>query len=101
MDYVAPSSRVPSMPKLTSRGIREFRDDRLGLLRRFNSECGDIGELQGITNRVICVNSPELVHELLVEKSRSFEKSPVLRLVLNPLAGQGLFTSEGELWRKQ
>ncbi|MCA9648595.1 MAG: cytochrome P450 [Myxococcales bacterium] len=44
---------------------------------------------------------PEACHEVLVTKARSFEKSPGLRVLLHELAGQGLFTSEGELWRRQ
>lgn len=44
---------------------------------------------------------PETCHEVLVTKARSFEKSPGLRVLLHDLAGQGLFTSEGELWRRQ
>jgi cytochrome P450 len=44
---------------------------------------------------------PETCHEVLVTKARSFEKSPGLRLLLHDLGGQGLFTSEGELWRRQ
>lgn len=45
--------------------------------------------------------TPEAVHEVLVGKARSFEKSPGLRVLLNDLAGQGLFTAEGALWRSQ
>lgn len=44
---------------------------------------------------------PEACHEVLVSKAKSFEKSPGLRVLLHDLAGQGLFTSEGELWRRQ
>lgn len=44
---------------------------------------------------------PEACHEVLVTKARSFEKSPGLRVLLHDLAGRGLFTSEGELWRRQ
>ena len=44
---------------------------------------------------------PEACHEVLVTKAKSFEKSPGLRVLLHDLAGQGLFTSEGELWRRQ
>ncbi|MEX1362554.1 MAG: cytochrome P450 [Nannocystaceae bacterium] len=44
---------------------------------------------------------PEVCHEVLVSKARSFEKSPGLRVLLHDLGGQGLFTSEGELWRRQ
>lgn len=44
---------------------------------------------------------PELAHAILVDQARSFGKSPALRLLLYPLAGEGLFTSEGELWKRQ
>jgi cytochrome P450 len=50
---------------------------------------------------VAMANSPELAHEVLVERASSFEKSPGLRIILRDLAGDGLFTSEGELWRRQ
>jgi cytochrome P450 len=45
--------------------------------------------------------TPAACHEVLVTKARSFEKSPGLRVLLHDLAGRGLFTSEGELWRRQ
>jgi cytochrome P450 len=41
------------------------------------------------------------VQEVLVEKTRIFDKSAMLRFSLFPLAGEGLFTSNGELWRRQ
>jgi cytochrome P450 len=45
--------------------------------------------------------TPAACHEVLVTKARSFEKSPGLRVLLHDLAGRGLFTSEGALWRRQ
>lgn len=51
--------------------------------------------------RLLMVNDPDLVQELLVEKSRSFDKAAMLRFVLFPLAGEGLFTANGELWKRQ
>jgi cytochrome P450 len=45
--------------------------------------------------------SPEATHEVLVTKAKSFEKSPGIRVLLHTLAGAGLFTSEGPLWRRQ
>src|SRR5262249_30573536 len=45
--------------------------------------------------------SPALLHEMLVERARSFEKSLALRMIFYPLAGNGLFTSEGDLWKRQ
>jgi cytochrome P450 len=75
--------------------------DRLGGLIRFNQHNGDIGRFGALYGPMVLVNSPELVHEVLVTRARAFEKSPIMRGALFPLAGNGLFTSDGELWRSQ
>jgi cytochrome P450 len=85
----------------TAEQFRMLRDDRVGGLLRFNRETGDIGRLNFLFGDVVLVNTPELVHEVLVVKAKAFAKSPIMRGALHPLAGQGLFTSEGELWRRQ
>lgn len=81
--------------------IGEIREDRYGLFDRFNRECGAIGRLMALDISLVLANSPELIHEVLVEKAKSFIKSPGIRGPLRPLAGQGLFTSEGALWKRQ
>ncbi len=81
--------------------LRAMRDDRVGGLLRFNAQHGDIGRFTLPWGSVVFVNSPELVHDVLVAKAKQFEKSPILRAVLYPLAGDGLFTSDGDLWRTQ
>ena len=40
-----------------------------------------------VGREVMIVNSPEWLHEVLVAKAKSFEKSPILRTALEPLAG--------------
>ncbi len=49
----------------------------------------------------VLVNSPEAVGEVLVEKVRAFGKGFMLRFSIYPIAGEGLFTSDGDLWRRQ
>lgn len=51
--------------------------------------------------RAAVVNDPAVAAEVLVEKARSFRKSDMLRFALHKLAGEGLFTSNGELWKRQ
>lgn len=80
--------------------LRAMRGDRLEGIRRFDREVGDIGRFTLFGNLVI-LNTPELVHEALVVRARAIEKSPIMRSSLHPLVGQGLFTSEGDLWRRQ
>lgn len=50
---------------------------------------------------VVVVSTPETAHEVLVANARTFDKSPGTRMALYPLAGEGLFTARGELWRRQ
>jgi cytochrome P450 len=81
--------------------IDEFEQDRFGFLARVAREVDEIGRVRLLTRDMAIVNSPASLHELLVEKAKSFEKSPIIRIGLDPLAGEGLFTSEGPLWRRQ
>ena len=77
-----------------------FRKDRLALLRAV-AEAGPVTRLRFFHKPVLFVSSPEMAHQVLVERARSFEKSPALKILFHDLAGQGLFTSEGALWQRQ
>ena len=93
---------IPIISGATRLGhIDELREDRFRFFDRLNRECGDIGRALALGTSLIFANSPELLHEVLVEKARSFRKSPGLRGPLRPIAGEGLFTSDGDLWRRQ
>ena len=80
-----------------------FRRDRIGSLRLLAQQTAPVMRLRipltGI--RVFVANSPDVVQEVLVEKVKHFHKSDMLRYSLYDLAGEGLFTSNGDLWRRQ
>lgn len=82
---------------------QDFRFDRLGLLHKLSCLDEPIMRLRlpfpGVNGVVL--NDPDLIQEMMVEKGRSFDKSAMLRFALYPLAGEGLFTSNGELWQRQ
>jgi cytochrome P450 len=93
---------IPLLSGATWSGhLNEIKDDRFGLFHRLNRECGDVGRITVLGVPLVFANGPAVLHEVLVGKARSFIKSPGLRGPLKPFAGQGLFTSEGELWRQQ
>jgi cytochrome P450 len=81
----------------------EFRKNRMGMLQLLAETDQPIMRLRmplpGV--RLLVINDPELVQEMLVEKGRVFDKSDMVRFSLFPLAGEGLFTSNGDLWKKQ
>jgi cytochrome P450 len=81
--------------------VPEIREDRLRFVSRLAEDGRPLVRLGAPLGRVAMVNDPKVLAELLVERARLFEKSAMTRFTLYPLAGEGLFTSTGELWRKQ
>lgn len=80
-----------------------FQRDRLGTLRLLTASAARIERLRAAVPvvRVCVANDPEVVAEVLVDKAKSFAKSDMLRFSLWNLAGEGLFTSNGDLWKRQ
>ena len=80
----------------------QFRDDRqrLALLRRAAATAA-LSRMRFLYRNVLIVSSPETAHKVLVEQASCFEKSPAMRILLRSLARDGLFTSEGALWKSQ
>ncbi|MBX7058753.1 MAG: cytochrome P450 [Leptospirales bacterium] len=69
----------------------------------FLSEMRDrapIVRMHGLRKVTYLINEPALVDEVLTTRARSFRKDFFTRRLSN-LLGQGLLTSEGELWRRQ
>jgi cytochrome P450 len=81
--------------------MRTMRTERLGFLSRLGREVDRLARLDTFGRDAVVVNHPEVLQELLVENARVFEKTEVMRFALYPLAGEGLFTSNGDLWRRQ
>lgn len=71
------------------------------MLRGFANLRQDLLRIRLFGNDRVVVAGPAMAHEVLVRQASAFHKTPVVRSALHPLAGEGLFTSEGELWRTQ
>jgi cytochrome P450 len=78
-----------------------FRSDRLRFLLRSAMEQPEGGRVRIFGREIFFTSSPAVLHDVLVDKARLFEKSPSMRVLLYPLGGEGLFTSDGELWKRQ
>jgi len=46
-------------------------------------------------------NEPELIHRILVKEAKLFPKHPMLHEALSPVLGESIFTTNGNVWRKQ
>ena len=85
--------RVREAPLLGS--LRAAQRDRLGFFLRVARECGDIGQFRLGPARGVFLNAPELVHALLVERTRDFDKGAFQRRPFRAVAGDGVFIAEG------
>src|SRR5271163_2907656 len=93
---------LPNGPKgaLIQGSRDEFIADRLGFLGHCHSNFGDVVPFRVGPRRMLLLSDPDLIHEVLVSQSNNFSKGPALRNNRR-VFGQGLLTSEGELWQRQ
>jgi cytochrome P450 len=66
---------------------------------RESNEHGLIRVASPIGPTVLFARTPEVLHEVMVEKADVIGKSYILRFGLYPLAGEGLFTSQWNTWK--
>ena len=98
----APSHRsLPARPgRCSSASMVEGWRRPLELFSRTMNEHGPIARLRFGASFYYLVNHPDLVHHAFVENARNYKKSKNYRGIQIVL-GDGLFTSEGEHWRRQ
>jgi cytochrome P450 len=60
-----------------------------------------MGHVRAPGLNVYMVNEPSLVRRILVEQWERFPKHKMLDQMLKPLLGDSIFTSNGELWKRQ
>ncbi len=98
------NAQARSIPGPRARGlgghVREFTADRLGFLERLARDHGDVVSFRFAHRRMVLVNHPDLIEEVLVARNRQFIKHFALRMA-RPTLGNGLLTSEGDFWRRQ
>ncbi len=75
----------------------EYRQDRLQFLTESRKRYGDVVRYRLAGHLVHLVNHPDDVHAVMVTRMKNYEKATNLGAIF----GNGIFTSSGELWKKQ
>ena len=96
------SSALPPGPKGTWIGgnLRQFTLGRLDFFRQVARDYGDVASIRFGPRRIFLVSDPELIEEVLVTQARHYIKHFGARSY-KPVLGNGLVTSEGDLWLRQ
>jgi cytochrome P450 len=101
------SPYVPPFPPRPDKGLpllqmlKLARENWLAIWAKSSFERDVYGSRLLMRDVVVC-NSPDSVHYVFVERHENFQrKSPQHRHALTPLLGDGLFVSDGPLWRER
>jgi cytochrome P450 len=78
----------------------EFNGDTLNFLLGVRSY-GDMVKVSLAGIPLIIVQHPDLMREVLVTQAPKFKKNAFTINILKPYVGDGLFSSDGELWKHQ
>ncbi len=95
---------LAEMPLVTPRGSRSFTrlylEDRMTFLKEL-ALGGDLFRIRLLDKCPVIVTGPAQLHEALVDHPTDTRRDPLMRHVVYPLLGEGLITSDGELWKRQ
>ena len=80
--------------------LRRMRRDALTEYRRLREQFGDVVRLATLPHPVYLVSHPDAVHYVLRENAHNYRKGLLFKPIM-ALQGQGLLTSEGDLWVRQ
>ncbi len=98
----SPKHPVPPGPKGLGhlKATYEFMGgEQVPFMRKMQREYGDFVNFRLGTFNNYLISDPEMIHEVLIGKSKVFKKDAITH-DLEELLGQGLLTAEGEYWRR-
>ncbi|MGI8554269.1 MAG: cytochrome P450 [Dehalococcoidia bacterium] len=81
--------------------LAEYQRDPLAFVTRTARRYGDVVFLRFGPTRLVLLSHPSLVEDVLITHHERFPKQRLVVRVLEPALGNGLFTSEGDFWRRQ
>lgn len=96
-----PTKSVPGpVGHFLTGNARELQADRLGFLLRSLHAYGEVSLLRVFGMRVYTVYHPDGIKHILQDNHANYVKGPLFDPI-RAVAGNGLFTADGELWLRQ
>jgi cytochrome P450 len=103
IDETKLAARVPPGPRgnVVLGSLRDIYRDRLRFVLDMSRIYGDVLQYRVAHMRMYQINHPEGVGRLLHDNHRNYSKDVATFGTLKLFLGNGLFTSDGEFWRRQ
>jgi len=101
MKYTYPAGPRINFPLAVVGQLLSLPFDGLEFAVKISREFGDIAHYKFGPLHIYQLNHPDLVRRILVEQPEKFYKPKLIKLAFRPFAGEGLFTSDGALWKQQ
>ena len=83
-----------------ARNTLRFASNPLSWLRGLADEHGDLVRMKLLGRRYLIVSHPDDIERILVKEARIMKREDGVKIIGRVL-GQGLLTSEGDLWKRQ
>jgi cytochrome P450 len=102
VDWFIPAHPEPRREPFTA--FARLLSARRSLIEMFHEDDYASGctSMRVLGRRVVLVNSPETIKHVMVTNHDNYErKSRQLRQAIRPLVGDGLFISDGEIWKSR
>jgi cytochrome P450 len=96
VDPRAPAPTIRGLPVLGS--LVPFARDAIGFVERV-ATLGDVVRFRLLDHPLVQLSHPDLVEQVLVDHAKLMHKDAIYELV-RPALGNGLVTSEGDVWRR-
>jgi cytochrome P450 len=80
---------------------RRWTRELLAFPTEVAEKCGDYASMRMGPYRIYFVHRPELIHEVLVTKAKSFRKQARVTEAFRKIDGNSLVVTEGDVWRRQ
>src|SRR5512143_2755383 len=88
-------------PAPTGRSLRELIRNPLDFFGSLAAQYGDIVCYRPAPDTAYLINHPDYVRHVLLDNNRNYSKATYSNMIFNKVIGEGLLTSEGEVWRRQ
>ncbi len=91
--------RLPPAP--TGSSLRQLVRDPLNFFQSLATQYGDVVCYRPAPDTAYLINHPDHVRHVLLDNNRNYSKATYSNMIFNKVIGEGLLTSEGEVWRRQ